>query len=140
MKGIDSAPSGVKMINEAGAESWVTPSGELRYAGNTGPILVGDDAVPMGSKIFTAEETKKMMGNPIEFGGLSGSMAYSPRNRDSQSAMLSNGMRALLRQGVSTEKTIKNKKEWHLRISKHATDKLTKSGENWNKLLNEEYR
>lgn len=140
MTGTDSAPSGLKMINEeAGGEAWVTPSGELRYAGDTGAMIVGNDVIPTGSQIFTSAETAKMMSNPIEFGSVSSGVGYSPSVRSSESSALSSGIKSLIRQGEETNRTIRNKKEYHLNISKHSTDKLTKSGENWLRLLNSEY-
>lgn len=134
-KGIDSSPATWAVVNDGGGSELITDKkGKARMYDTPGAVLTYLEA---GSKVHTAEETRKIM-QGTNYLASSGAFSNGVNIIRSKS---DDSVRQTLRSGFGKlERTINRKKEFHLNITKEGISYWMKQGDNWTKFLNDNYR
>jgi len=133
-EGTDNAPGGLAVINELGREIIEDRLGNRHIIGTDGPTLTH---LERGSKVYTHEESKKMLGGK-DFD--SAMKVYEGGAKRINAGALNDDInRVMVGKLDRLNDTVRNKREVHINITKKGIDLLAKENNTWTKYVDNNY-
>lgn len=123
-KGTESAPGGLAIVAEKGTELLLSPSGDLSLTPSQSSLI----NLEKGTKVFTHEETTRI----LAYNGIKKGMIEASENGSYDFRRLEDRLDSL-------ERTIKNKKENHINVTRAGLETMMKQAETRQYFLNNIY-